>query len=117
MAFALLRRLPWPTARAADTDADAMVRLLDDPCRGPATLAERRALALLAREGPQPLGRLAERVARDLYRDGLSHGGVTAEIGFAGSALFRVDAERAIAGAVGALWMIDRHHNRGALTS
>jgi hypothetical protein len=50
-------------------------------------------------------------VARDLYRHELRHGGSTAEIGFAGSALFRADAERVIADAAGSLWMIDRHHD------
>ena len=111
MAFTLLRGLTWSAGRAVEAASESIVRLLDDPCRGPATLAERRAVALLAREGAVPLRRLVERVARDLYRDELRHGGSTAEIGFAGSALFRADAERVIADAAGSLWMIDRHHD------
>lgn len=109
VAFALLRGLPWSAGRAVD--AQSVVRLLDDPCRAPTTSAERRAVALLTREGAVPLERVIEQVARDLYRDELRHGGSTAEIGFAGSALFQGDAERVIADAAGSLWMIDRHHN------
>ena len=109
MAFALLRGLPWSAGRAVD--AQSVVRLLDDPCRAPTTSAERRAVALLTREGAVPLERVIEQVARDLYRDELRHGGSTAEIGFAGSALFRADAERVIADAAGSLWMIEPHHS------
>jgi hypothetical protein len=108
VAFTLLRGMPWSGERAA---SDSMVRVLDDPCRSPATRAERRAVAVLAREGAIPLNRLVERVAQDLYRDELRRGGSTAEIGFVGSALFRADAGRMIAGAAGALWTIDQHHD------
>jgi hypothetical protein len=111
MAFTLLRRLPWPGGRAVGAESESIVRLLDDPCRSAATLAERRAVALLAREGAVPLQRLIQQVARDLYRHELRHGGSTAEIGFPGTALFRSDAELAIANATGSLWIVDRHHD------
>jgi hypothetical protein len=111
MTFTWRRGLPWSAGRAVGAESESIVRLLDDPCRGPATLAERRAVALLAREGAVPLRRLVERVARDLYRDELRHGGSTAEIGFGGSALFRADAEQVIADAAGSLWMIDGRHD------
>ena len=88
MTFTLLRGLTWSAGRAVEVASESIVRLLDDPCRAPATPAE-----------------------RDLYRHELRHGGSTAEIGFAGSALFRADAERVIADAAGSLWMIDRHHD------
>jgi hypothetical protein len=109
MTFTLLRGLTWSAERAVG--AELVVRLLDDPCRAPATPAERRAVALLAREEAVPLRRLVELVARDLYRHELRHGGSTAEIGFTGSALFRADAERVLANAAGSLWMIEPHHS------
>ena len=110
MSFTLLRGWTWSAGRAVEAASESIVRLLDDPCRAPATPAERRAVALLAREEAVSLRRLVEVVARDLYRHELRHGGSTAEIGFAGSALFRADAERVIADAAGSLWMIDRYH-------
>jgi hypothetical protein len=111
VAFALLRGLPWSAGRVVAATSESVVRLLDDPCRAPTTPAERQAVALLAREGAVPLRRVVEQVARDLYRDELRHGGSTAEIGLAGSALFQGDAERVIADAAGSLWMIDRHQD------
>jgi len=111
MAFALLRGLTWSAGRAVEAASESVVRLLDDPWRAPATPAERRTVALLAREEAMPLRRLVELVARDLYRHELRHGGSTAEIGFTGSALFRADAERVIADAAGSLWMIEPHHS------
>jgi hypothetical protein len=107
MTFTLLRGLSWSTGRAAEAASESVVRLLDDPWRAPATPAERRAVALLAREVVVPFRRLVEVVARDLYRHELRHGGSTAEIGFSGSALFHADAEQVIADAAGSLWMID----------
>jgi hypothetical protein len=50
MAFTLLRGLTWSAGRAVEAASESIVRLLDDPCRAPATPAERRAVALLARE-------------------------------------------------------------------
>ena len=107
MAFTRLRGLTGSAGRAGEVASESIVRLLDDPCRDPATLAERQAVALLARDGAMPLRRLVEQVARDLYRDELRHGGSTAEIGFSGSALFHADAEQVIADAAGSLWTID----------
>jgi hypothetical protein len=107
MAFARFRGLTGSAGRTVEAASESIVRLLDDPCRGPATLAERQAVAVLARDGAVPLRRLVEQVARDLYRDELRHGGSTAEIGFSGSALFRADAEQVIADAAGSLWTID----------
>ena len=105
MGFPLFRVLARSAVRAAR--ADSTVHLLDDPPRSPVGPVERRAVALLAREGAVPLRRLIEQVARDLYRDAMERGGSMAEIGFSGSALFRADAERVIAEAAGSLWMID----------
>ena len=110
MTFPLFRGLSWSSGRAVGLASESIVRLLDDPCRAPVTPAERRAVGLLAREGAVPHRRLVELVARDLYRHELRHGGSTAEIGFAGSALFRADAERVIADAAGSLWTIEPHH-------
>ena len=103
------RVLAWSVRREAAAD-DARVRLLDDPCRAPRTPSERRAVSMLAREGTQPLARLVDRVARDLYRDELHRAGWTTEIGCVSSAAFRDDAERTIEAAAGALWTIDRHN-------
>jgi hypothetical protein len=111
MTFTLLRGLSWSSGRCVEATSEAIVRLLDDPWRSPATPAERRAVALLAREGSVPHRRLVELVARDFYRHELRHGGSSAEIGFAGSALFRADAERVIADAAGSLWTIEPHHS------
>ena len=46
-------RLTWSAGRAVEAASESIVRLLDDPCRAPATLAERRAVALLARHERQ----------------------------------------------------------------
>ena len=107
MAFAVFRGLPWSGGRTMAPGSASTVRLLDEPRRAPATFAERRAVAWLAREGAVPLARLVEHMARDLYRNELRHGGSVAEIGFTGSALFEADAERVIADAAGSLWLID----------
>lgn len=108
MAAGLWRRvLPWWLKPDRDARADAMVCLLGEPRRAPATAEEERTVALLAREGPLPLRRLVDRVARDMYRDELRHGGWATEIGVVSSTVFRGDAERAVEGAAGALWAID----------
>jgi hypothetical protein len=86
------------------------VRLLDEPCREPASPAERCAVQTPARNGDFPLRQLVEHVARALYREELRRGGWATEVGFAGSALFRADAERTVEGAAGSLWTIDRDH-------
>jgi hypothetical protein len=82
--------------------------LLDQPQRPPDTVAERQVVAWLSREGPLPLARLVERVARELYDDELRRGGWASDIGVAGSALFRADAERTLESASGILWAIER---------
>ena len=82
------------------------MRLLPESGRRAAAPAERHALAVLAREGALPRRQLVNRVAHELYCDELRRGGWRVEIGFMGDALFRADAERVIAGADGALWMI-----------
>jgi hypothetical protein len=83
------------------------VRRLDAPLRSPTTPLERRVLAAIAIEGALPLDVLVDRIAGDLYRDELRHGGWVAEIGFVGRALFRSDVQRAIEGAAGILWTTD----------
>jgi len=94
-------------ARGVGAAADHRVRLLGTPLRPPATLAERQAAALLTREGPMPLSRLVDRVARDLYREELRHGGGAAEIGLIGSTLFLSDARQAVDAADHVLWTIE----------
>jgi len=85
------------------------VRLLPGSGRRAATPAEQHALAMLAREGAVPRRQLVNRVAHELYCEQLRRGGWRVEIGFMGDALFRADAERVIAGAEGALWMLYAH--------
>ena len=97
-----------PSPRSGAVAAEPSVRLLDQPLRSPATLAERRAVDWLAREGPLPLGRLLDRVAREVYHDELRRGGWAADVGVVGLAAFRAEAERAVRDAAGALWVVGR---------
>ena len=97
----------WP-ARAIPLGPGSRVRLLDQPQRPPDNVAERQVVAWLNREGPLPLARLVERVARELYSDELRRGGWASHIGVAGSALFRADAKRTLESASGVLWSIER---------
>ena len=87
---------------------EATVRLLDDPVRSPVTTEERRLVARLSKDGPQPYQRLVAALARDMYRDEVRRGGWATEVGVVGTAPFQPDAERAIRDAAGALWTIDR---------
>ena len=109
MVVAWLRALPWSDRACSGSARDPSVRLLDEPCREPASPAERWAVRALARNGDLPLHQLVEHMARELYREELRRGGWATEIGFAGSAPFRADAERAVEDAAGSLWTIDRH--------
>jgi len=103
------------SSKAADTVAEArsarasqgIVRLLAEPRRVPATPEEECAVAFLAREGPQALHRLVDRMARDAYRDEVRRGGWAVDIGVLGSAPFRSEASRAVAAGAGFLWIID----------
>jgi hypothetical protein len=95
-----------PGPRPGAGTAEPRVRLLGLPLRAPATLAERRAVGWLAREGPLPLGRLLDLVAREVYRDELRHGGWAADVGVVGLLAFRAEAERAVRDAAGTLWIV-----------
>jgi hypothetical protein len=97
----------WP-AREVPLAEEPRVRLLEQPRRPPDSVAERQVVAWLSREGPLPLARLVERVARELYDDELRRGGWASDIGIAGNALFRADAELTLQRASGVLWSIER---------
>ncbi len=111
MGVTWLRALPWSGRACIGSAREPSVRLLDEPCREPVSPAERCALRALARNGDLPLHQLVEHVARELYREELRCGGWATEIGFAGSAPFWADAERAVEDAAGSLWTIDRHRD------
>jgi hypothetical protein len=84
------------------------------PLRDPRSLAERRALAVLDREGVVPFATLVQCVASDLYLDALRQGGWMVDIGVLGPPLFVNDAARAIEAADGALWTIKSEGDRNA---
>ncbi len=92
-----------------DSKTNRKVKPLERPLRAPTTQVERQVLAALARKGPLGVEALVHRIANDLYRDELRHGGWAAEIGFMGSALFRSDVRRAVEDATGILWTIETH--------
>jgi len=83
------------------------VTKLERPLRPPTTRIEKRVLAVLASEGPLPFDALVGRVADDLYRDELRHGGWAAEIGVIGSGAFRAGVERAMEQATDVLWTVE----------
>ena|SRR5215831_12055931 len=84
------------------------VTLLERPLREPVTSLERRVLQALSERGPLGIDALVAGIAGALYRDELRHGGWAAEIGFVGSAPFRADVRRAVEGATGILWAVER---------
>ncbi len=90
--------------RARSLSPDPRVRLLEPPRRSPLTLAEHLALLTLLRRSQMPLSSLVTRVAEELYRDAVRHGGWAADIGVVSSALFLPDAMRAVEDADGVLW-------------
>jgi len=101
-------RRPAARATSGRASADARsVRLLDAPPRLPATDAERHAVAILRRAGALPAAELRDRLARALYRDLVRQAGSTTEVGVLGTALFRAEAGRALAGGDGILWASD----------
>jgi len=83
------------------------VRLLEAGRRPPLTPVERLAVSALRREGALPLTLLAERVARDLYVEGLRHGGWVLDIGVFGQDVFVPDVIRELEAADGILWEIE----------
>jgi hypothetical protein len=111
MGVAWLRAFSWSHRADPGVAHEPSVRLLDEPSREPASAAERWALRVLARNGDLSLQRLVDHIARELYREEMRRGGWAADIGFAGSALFRADAEHVVEGAADSLWTIDRQHN------
>jgi hypothetical protein len=100
-------RIANMTAGRLESRTTCSVKALESPLRAPTTDVERRVLAALAHHGPLPLQALVDRIAGELYRDELRHGGWALEIGLIGSALFRSDVQRAVEDATDILWVIE----------
>jgi hypothetical protein len=94
------------TGRLQSRDA-RRVKRLEQPLRTPDTRAEKRVLTALANEGSLSLDAVIDRVADELYRDELRHGGWAAEIGVIGSGASRADVERVVRQGAGVLWLIE----------
>lgn len=112
MTGAWQRLLPWVNRAREGKGCGATVRLLGAPLRSPVTVEEERTVALLSSAGPLPLDGLIDRLARDMYLEELRRGGWTTEVGVLGTAPFRPEAARAVDGAAGALWTIERARGR-----
>jgi hypothetical protein len=88
--------------------AEDLIVCLQDAAKEPVTSVERLAVAALKENGAQPLHRLVERVAAELYREELRHGATTLDIGLFGSNLFVPDVLGELDARNGSLWRIEK---------
>jgi hypothetical protein len=95
------------TTERWQSDDARRVKRLEQPLRAPDTRVEKRVFTALANEGSLSLDAVIDRVADELYRDELRHGGWAAEIGVIGSGAFRADVERVVERGAGVLWLIE----------
>jgi hypothetical protein len=103
---ALASMLRRPNA-AREIDNDLIV-CLEQHSQEPLTSVERLAVAELKENGAQPLARLVERVASELYREELRNGATTLDIGLFGSSLFVSEVVGELDARNGSLWRIEK---------
>jgi hypothetical protein len=103
---ALASMLRGPTI--AERVAGEFIVCLEEHHQEPSTYVERLAVAALKETGTQPLHRLVERVAAELYREELRHGATTLDIGLFGSRLFVPDVISELDARNGSLWRIEK---------
>ena len=82
------------------------VRLVANPSRGPATVAERAVVELLGRTEDAVLELVVAVVAEELYREEIHAGAWMVDLGLFSSAWFAPEARRLLEAGNGELWQI-----------
>ncbi|MGH7873348.1 MAG: hypothetical protein ACREQO_14135 [Candidatus Binatia bacterium] len=106
-AWQLWKIFPSATVRQEpEHEARLSVRLIRPTHRAAGTPVETQIVSILAREGAMSYENLVQRVADELYRKELRHGGGALDIGLFGSRLFDRDVVSALEAGDGVIWEI-----------